>query len=147
MQHAASTVARFASPGCGDGRFWEGGLRHLLLLCACAALLGGCGSKTACYALSDEDAALKVIGAYGRLPATSKGDPAQMQFSPTRVVGVGRNRSDKGDGKGLTQVWFTQDDHTVTVATLTEACDLQFRPGLTPDAIKQAVIPVHAPNF
>ena len=109
--------------------------------------LAACGSKTACYALSDEDAARKVIAEYARLPATSRGDPAQMQFTPTRVVGVGRNRSDKGDGKGLTQVWFAQDDHTVTVATLTEACDLQFRPGLAPEAIKQAVIPVHAPNF
>ena len=110
-------------------------------------VLTACGSKTACYALSDEDAARKVIAEYGRLPAVDKGDPAQMQFSPTRVVGVGRNRSDKGDGKGLTQVWFTQDDHTVTVATLTESCELQFRPGLTPDAITRAVIPVHSPNF
>ncbi len=112
----------------------------LLALCAC-------GSKTACFALSDEDAARKVIAEYGRLPAVSKGDPTQMQLTPTRVIGVGRNRSDKGDGKGLTQVWFMQDDHTVTVATLTEACDLQFRPGLAPDAIKQAAIPVHTPNF
>ena len=70
-----------------------------------------------------------------------------MQFSPARVVGVGRNRSDKGDGKGLTQVWFMQDDHTLTVATLSEDCRLQFRPGLDADAVKQAAIPVHQPNF
>lgn len=124
-------------------------MRHLSILgvLACAALLCACGSKAACFALSDEDATAKVIGEYGKLPAAEKGDPRQMQFSPTRVVGVGRNRSDKGDGKGLTQVWFMQDDHTLTVATLTESCELQFRPGLSPDAIKQAAIPVHPPNF
>jgi hypothetical protein len=109
--------------------------------------LAACGSKTACYALSDEDATRKVIAEYDKLPATQKGDAAQMQLAPTRVVGVGRNRSDKGDGKGLTQVWFGQDDHTVTVATLTEDCRLQFRPGLVADAVKQAAIPVHPPNF
>lgn len=124
-------------------------MRHLTILgvLASAALLCACGSKTACFALSDEDATRKVIAEYDKLPATERGDPNQMQFSPTRVVGVGRNRSDKGDGKGLTQVWFTQDDHTVTVATLTEDCRLQFRPGLDPAAVKQAAIPVHAPNF
>ena len=103
-------------------------MRNALILLAALPALAACGSKTACYALSDEDAARKVIAEYGRLPAVDKGDPAQMQLSPTRVVGVGRNRR-------------------VTVATLTESCELQFRPGLTPDAIKRAVIPVHAPNF
>ena len=124
-------------------------MRNLTILgvLASAALFSACGSRTACFALSDEDATRKVIAEYGKLPATEKGDPHQMQFSPTRVVGVGRNRSDKGDGRGLTQVWFMQDDHTLTVATLTEDCQLQFRPGLAPDAVKQAAIPVHAPNF
>ena len=109
--------------------------------------LAACGSKTACFALSDEDAASKVIAEYAKLPATQKGDPAQMQFSPIRVAGIGRSGGARGDGKALTQVWFTQDDKTLTVATLTEACDLQFRPGLSADAIQQAAIPVHKPNF
>jgi hypothetical protein len=124
-------------------------LRNLTILgvLASAALLSACGSKTACFALSDEDATRKVVTEFGRLSVTQKGDPRQMQFSAARVIGVGRNRSDKGDGKGLTQVWFMQDDHTLTVATLTEDCQLQFRPGLDPDAVKQAAIPVHAPNF
>ena len=124
-------------------------LRNLMILgaLALAAMLSACGSKTACFAMSDEDATAKVIAEYGKLPAVKKGDPKQMQFSATRVVGVGRNRSDKGDGKGLTQVWFMQDDHTLTVATVTEDCRLQFRPGLAADAVKQAAIPVHAPNF
>ena len=123
-------------------------LRKLLILgaIASAALVSACGSKTACFALSDEDATRKVIAEYGKLAAIEQGDPKQ-QFSPTRVVGVGRNRSDKGDGKGLTQVWFMQDDHTLTVATLTEDCKMQLRPGLVADAVKQAAIPVHAPNF
>jgi hypothetical protein len=122
-------------------------MRNVLILSAAGLLLTACGSKTACYALSDEDATRKVIAEYDKRPATEKGDTAQMQLAPTRVVGVGRNRSDKGDGQGLTQVWFSQDDHTVTVATLTEDCRLEFRPGLVADAIKQAAIPVHAPNF
>src|SRR5882757_10873509 len=104
---------------------YKGLMRRFLIsgfgLMGFLGLLSACGSKTACYALSDEDATRKVIAAYGQLPATSKGDPAQMQLGTLRVVGVGRNRSDKGDGKGLTQVWFGQDNHTLTVATLTEA--------------------------
>jgi hypothetical protein len=124
-------------------------LRNLTILAvlASAALLSACGSKTACFAMSDEDATAKVVAEYAKLPAAEKGDARQMQFSPTRVAGVGRNSSNKGDGKGLTQVWFMQDDHTVTVATLTEDCHMQFRPGLDPEAIKQAAIPVHQPNF
>ena len=124
-------------------------MRNLTIpgLLSAAALLSACGSKTACFAMSDEDATAKVIAEYGKLSVAERGDPRQMQFSATRVVGVGRNRSDKGDGQGLTQVWFMQDDHTVTVATLTEDCQLQFRPGLDPEAVKQARIPVHPPNF
>jgi hypothetical protein len=124
-------------------------VRHLSILgvLASATLLAACGSKTACFAMSDEDATAKVIALYGKLNAAEKGDPRQMQFTPTRVIGVGRNRSDKGDGQGLTQVWFQEDDHTLTVATLTEDCKLQFRPGIDLAAVKQATIPVHAPNF
>ena len=122
-------------------------MRNVVILSAAALALSACGSKTACFALSDEDATRKVVAEYDKLPAVQKADAAQMKFSGARVVGVGRNRSDKGDGKGLTQVWFTQDDHTLTVATLTEDCQLQFRPGLDPAAVKQAAIPVHAPNF
>ena len=125
-------------------------MRNLTILgvLASAALLSACGSKTACFAMSDEDATAKVIAEYGKLSAAEKGDPQQMQFSPAaRVAGVGRNSSNKGDGKGLTQVWFLQDDHALTVATLTEDCRMQFRPGLAADAVKQAAIPVHQPNF
>ncbi len=118
-----------------------------LLACLCLLALAACGSRTACYAMSDEDAVEKISVAYGREPASAKGDPAQMQFSQARTLGIGRSAGNKGDGRALTQVWFLQDDHTVTVATLTEACDLQFRPGLSQDAIRQAAIPVHKPNF
>ena len=127
----------------------ETALRNLTILgvLTSAALLSACGSKTACFAMSDEDATAKVMAEYGKLSAAERGDPRQMQLGATRVVGVGRNSSNKGDGRGLTQVWFMQDDHTLTVATLTEDCQLQFRPGLAADAIKQAAIPVHQPNF
>jgi hypothetical protein len=134
---------------CGNRRGRGAVLRNLTILgvLASAVLLSACGSRTACFAMSDEDATAKVVAEYAKLPATEKGDSGQMQFSPARVVGVGRNGSTKGDGKGLTQVWFMQDDHTLTVATLAEDCQLQFRPGLAPDALKQAAIPVHQPNF
>ena len=118
-----------------------------LLACFCLLSLAACGSKTACYAMSDEDAVEKVSVAYGQEPASAKGDAAQMRFSQARTLGIGRSAGAKGDGRALTQVWFLQDDHTVTVATLTEACALQFRPGLSQDAINQAVIPAHKPNF
>ena len=121
--------------------------RALMLLLACAPLAACSGSKTACFALSDEDATRKVIAEYGKEAVSARGDTAQMQLSAARVVGIGRSSGTKGDGKAMTQVWFSQDDHTITVATLSEACDLDFRPGVSPDAIKQAAIPVHAPNF
>jgi hypothetical protein len=114
---------------------------------ACAALLSACGSKTACYALSDKDAVARVIAEVDKLSAAEKGDPRQMQFSPARVVGIGRNTSAKGDGKGLTQLWFMQDDRTLTVATLTEDCQLQLRPSVAADAVTQAAIPVQKPKF
>lgn len=122
-------------------------MRNALILAAAGLLLTACGSKTACFALSDEDATSKVIAEYAKLPASQKGDPAQMELSAQHVAGIGRSTGTKGDGRALTQVWFTQPDHTVTVAILTEACALQFRPGLAADAIKQAAIPVHQPNF
>ena len=64
-------------------------LTILGVLCL-AALLCACGSKTACFAMSDEDATAKVVAEYGKLPAAERGDPRQMQFSGARVVGVGR---------------------------------------------------------
>jgi hypothetical protein len=118
-----------------------------LLIAAMLLSTGACSKPFACYALSDEDAASKVIAEYAKEPAATRGDTAQMQLSPTRVTAIGRSPGAKGDGKAITQVWFTQDDHTVTVATLTERCELQFRPNLTPEAMKQAAIPIHAPNF
>ena len=105
-----------------------------------AALLCACGSKTACSGLSDKDAVARVMAQYGKLSAAEQGDAKQMQFSPARAVGIGSN-------KALTQLWFMQDDHTLTVATLTEDCQLQFRPGLAPDAVNQAAIPTHKPSI
>jgi hypothetical protein len=123
-------------------------MRRVLMLLLAAAPLAACsGSKTACFALSDEDATRKVIAEYGKEAVSARGDTTQMQLSAARVVGIGRSTGTKGDGKATTQIWFSQDDHTLTVATLSEACDLQFRPGVSPDAVKEAVVPVHAPNF
>ena len=112
-----------------------------------AGLAACSGSKTACYALSDEDAANKVISEYGKKTAAERGDPSQMRFETSRIVGVGRGPGKKGDGKALTQVWYSQDDHTLTAVTITEDCAIQFRPGLAGDAVKQAAIPTRPPNF
>jgi len=114
-------------------------MRNALIPIAASLALTACGSKTACSGLSDKDATARVIAEYGKLSAAEKGDPAQMQFSQARVVGIG--------SKGLIQLWFMQDDHTLTVATLAEDCQLQFRPGLAADSIQQAAIPVHKPKF
>jgi hypothetical protein len=119
----------------------------ILTLLASAALLSACGSRAACSAVSDKDAVAKVIAEVDKLSAAEKGDPRQMQFSQARVVGIGRNSAAKGDGNGLTQLWFMQDDRTLTVATLTEDCQLQLRPSVAADAVTQAAIPVHTPKF
>jgi hypothetical protein len=116
---------------------------------AAAGLLGltACGQKAACYGLSDADVVAKVMHDFDALPAIDKADPSQTQFSKARVLGIGRNAEAKDSGKALTQIWFAQDDHTVTVATYLESCALSIRPNLAPDAIKQAAIPVRPPRF
>jgi hypothetical protein len=109
--------------------------------------LGACAKPDACYGLSDAEAVAKVISGYDALPAIDKADAAQMQFSKARTRGIGRNTQAKDSGQALTQLWFSQDDRTATVATLLEDCRLSFRPNLTPDAIKQAAIPASPPHF
>jgi hypothetical protein len=121
-------------------------MRRVLIAGVVLLGLAGCGSKTACYSLSDGDAVDRIMRDYDSEPATQKGDPAQMKFSRTRVLGVGRDGKSKGGGS-LIQLWFAQDDHTVTVATLMENCDLSYHPGLTPDAIKDATYPAQPPKF
>ena len=119
-----------------------------LLIVGVFALLGACAkSPTACYGLSDGAVVDRIIHDYGAEPASAKGDTTQMALSRARVLGIGRSADAKDSGKALTQVWFSQDDRTLTVATLTEACDLQFRPNVAPDAIKQAAYPAAAPRF
>jgi len=124
-------------------------MRAWLVMGVLAAMagLGACAKPDACYGLSDAEAVAKVISGYDALPAIDKADAAQMQFSKARTLGLGRNAQAKDSGQALTQLWFSQDDHTVTVATLLEDCRLSFRPNLTPDAIKQAAIPAATPKF
>jgi hypothetical protein len=113
---------------------------------AAAGAVAACSeSKTACLGVSDKAAVAKVIDLYAKEPASTRGDPTQMQLSRQRIAGIGRVTEVKGDG--MTQVWFAQDDHTLTVATLSGSCEVQFRPGLSPAAIKEAAIPVHSPVF
>ena len=123
-------------------------MRGLLIVGVLAALLGACAkSPTACYGLSDGAAVDRIIHDYEAESASAKGDTTQMALSRARVLGIGRSTDPKDSGKAVTQVWFSQDDRTLTVATLTEACDLQFRPNLAPDAIKQAAYLAAAPHF
>jgi Flp pilus assembly protein CpaB len=123
-------------------------MRGLLIFGVVAALLGACSkSQTACYGLSDGDLVDKVVHDYEAQPASAKGDTAQMALSRARVLGIGRSADAKESGKAVTQVWFSQDDRTLTVAALLEDCTLSFRPNLAPDAIKQAAYPAAAPHF
>lgn len=115
-------------------------MRILVILGVLAAAgLGAC-AKTSCGGLADKDALAKVETSYAAQPPAEKGDPAQMQFTAARLKGVGRSQ-------GQTQLWFAQDDHTLTVAILTGDCAIQYRPGLAADAIDQAVAPVKPPSL
>lgn len=123
-------------------------MRGLLIVGVLGALLGACSkSPTACYGLSDGAAVDRIIHDYEAQPASAKGDTTQMALSRARVLGIGRSAEPKDSGKGVTQVWFSQDDHTLTVAILMQDCALSFRPNLGPDAIEQAAYPAAAPHF
>jgi hypothetical protein len=115
---------------------------HILkpAVAALAALsLAACGSKTACKGLTDLALVGRVAAEAQRQPAA---DPAEMKFGQARVRGIGRS-----EAQGVTQLWFAQDDHTLTVANLTDACQASFRPGLAPDAIQQAAYPARPARF
>ncbi len=124
-------------------------MRAWQVMAASAAVAGlcACAKPNACFGLTDAEAVAKVMSGYDALPAIDKADAAQMRFSKARTLGVGRNAAAKDSGHALTQLWFSQYDHTVTVATLLADCSLSFRPNLTPDAIKQAAIPAAPPHF
>ena len=109
------------------------------------ASLGACTRPDACGGLPDRAAVDQIVHGYDSQPASAKGDGAQMKLHVSRVVGIGRKDAPKKEA--LIQVWFRQDDGTVTVASLSPDCTVQFRPNLTPDAIKDAVIPAKPPQF
>jgi hypothetical protein len=105
------------------------------------------GPSTACYALGDGPAVDKVIDVYNRMPATSKGDTSQTAMDRSRVLGIGRNEKSRDSGKYLTEIWFNQDDHTVTVATLSQTCELNLRPGLAAESIRDAAYPTKPARY
>jgi hypothetical protein len=119
----------------------------LAVVALCAVGAGCSGAKTACAGLSDKDAVARIARDYAAEPASTKGDPAQTQFTQGRVLGIGRSPAGTDPAQAVTQVWFAQDDHTVTVVSLSADCQHLIRPGLTPDAIKQAALPVKAGRF
>jgi hypothetical protein len=118
-----------------------------LLGAAALTTLAGCGSRAACFGLSDAAAVDRIARDYASLPPWQRGDPEHMMFAPSRVLGVGRNGKPKNSGQAFTQFWFSQDDRTLTVATLMQDCKISYRPGITPDAIKDAATPVSPPRF
>ena len=121
---------------------------RLWLALGAMAVLTACSRPAAsCYALSDRDAVDRIARDYAAEPASARGDPAQMQFGPSRVMGIGRNAVAESSGRYLTQVWFSQDDHTATVAVLSQDCAVAYRPGLDPAAIRSAAYPAKAPRF
>jgi hypothetical protein len=105
------------------------------------------GPSTACYAMTDGPAIDKMIEVYNRMPATSRGDPSEMALSRARVIGIGRDIKPKDSGKSIIQAWFKQDDQTVTVATLSQTCELNFRPGLDVAAMNDANYPTHPAKY
>ena len=114
-------------------------MRVLIVAAALAAASLGACSKS-CGGLADKDALAKVAGSYAAEEPGQKSDPTHMQFTAARLKGVGR-------GESQTQLWFTQDDGTLTVAVLTADCGVQYRPGLGPDAITQAALPAKPPSL
>ncbi len=101
--------------------------------------LAACGSRTPCKGLSDVALVGRIAAESARQPSA---DPARMKFGPARVRGIGRS-----EAQAVTQVWFAQDDHTLTVANLTDACEASFRPGLAADAIQQAAYATRPARF
>ena len=117
------------------------------LAVAAMATLGACGPSQTCYGLADGPAIDKVIHGFASRGGSDKGDPAHMAFSRARVVGVGRKDAPKASGQSAIQIWFREDDGTLTVASLDPDCNVQFRPNLAPDSINNAAYPTHPPKF
>jgi hypothetical protein len=101
----------------------------------------------ACYGISDREAVENIIRDYNSEPLSARSGPADvnMKLSPKRVVGIGRTGYPRGEGN-LTQVWFRQDDGTLTVTNYYEDCALKFGRAAAND-ISNAAYPVHAPTF
>ena len=70
-----------------------------------------------------------------------------MKLSWERLVGVGPNEQPRESGDYLTQLWFVQDDKSLTVANDFEDCELKFSPGASFDEMKNAAYRVYPPKF
>lgn len=101
----------------------------------------------ACYGLSDSEALRNVMRDYYAEPATAPSGPAsqQMRLSRERLIGVGRSNYAKGRDNVI-QLWFLQDDGTLTVASYFEDCDLTFSPNNTRSSMVNAAYAVKPPR-
>lgn len=115
-----------------------------------AATLSGCSRSepSACYDLSDSEALRNVLRDYYAEPASARGDARKqhMQLSKERLIGVGRTNYPKGSDNEI-QLWFQQDDGTVTVASYFEGCDLKFSPGNPRSDMRSAAYYVAPPRL
>lgn len=112
-----------------------------------AACLSGCSLRgsNACYGLSDSEALRNVIRDYQTM-SIRDARKQHMQLSNDRLIGVGRTKYPKGSDN-LIQLWFLQDDGTVTVASYYEDCDLKFSPGAPRSDMNRAAYTVQPPQL
>ena len=108
----------------------------------------GCSvpQSTECSNLSDREAMDTVVRAYNSESTTARSGPlsAEMKFSKDRLLGVGRSGGSSADD--VTQLWFLQDDKTVTIASVYGDCGIKFSPGEKVEHMKSAAYWVAPPR-
>ena len=70
-----------------------------------------------------------------------------MKFDKSRLIGVGRGPGTRESGDYLTQLWFTQDDKSVVVATYYEDCELRLSRTESMNDMKNAAYAVSPPKL
>jgi hypothetical protein len=125
---------------------WEGGIMKLMAVTSAVLLVlavQGCSApdSDACYGLSDAEALNTVVRAY-----ESKRPEPDMKFSKERLLGVARSGEPRSDGDSVIELWFLQDDKSVTVANIYQDCELKFTKASV-DNMKYNAYPVKPPKL
>lgn len=117
-------------------------------LLAGAIMVQGCSASRpdACYGISDAEAFQTVARANAAGAARSGPTQADMNLNKDRLLGVGRSGGPRAGGDEVIQLWFRQDDGTITVANVYQNCDIKFSKATAED-VKNAAYPVKQMNF